>query len=114
MLTERLREAGRMPNINAAESDSQGTQMGGSSVDAMRELCDDLDSLVQIAKQNRAPIRALSFIERARSAGLPERDRPLICCRNPPLSAAFILRIAAVLLVNCDPNHNQIGAPYIK
>jgi hypothetical protein len=56
-----------MPNINAAESDSQGTQMGGSSVDAMRELCDDLDSLVQIAKQNRAPIRALSFIERARA-----------------------------------------------
>ena len=41
--------------------------MGSSSVDATRELYDDLDSLVQIAKQNRAPIRALSFIERARA-----------------------------------------------
>jgi hypothetical protein len=41
--------------------------MGSGSVEATRELCDDLDSLVQIAKQNRAPIRALSFIERARA-----------------------------------------------
>ena len=41
--------------------------MGSSSVDATRDLCDDLESLVQIAKQNRAPIRALSFIERARA-----------------------------------------------
>ncbi len=41
--------------------------MGSSSVDATRELCDDLDRLVEIAKMNRAPIRALSFIERART-----------------------------------------------
>jgi ABC-type uncharacterized transport system ATPase subunit len=35
-------------------------------IEATRELCDDFYSLVQIAKQNRAPIRALSLIERAR------------------------------------------------
>ena len=37
-----------------------------SSVEATRELCDDLDSLIEIAKQGRAPIRAVSLIERAR------------------------------------------------
>jgi hypothetical protein len=37
-----------------------------SSVEATRELCDDLDSLIEIAKQGRAPIRAVCLIERAR------------------------------------------------
>ena len=37
-----------------------------SSVEATRELCDDLDSLIEIAKQGRAPIRAICLIERAR------------------------------------------------
>jgi hypothetical protein len=37
-----------------------------SSVEAARELCDDLDSLIEIAKQGRAPIRAVCLIERAR------------------------------------------------
>ena len=37
-----------------------------SSVEATRELCEDLDSLIEIAKQGRAPIRALSLVERAR------------------------------------------------
>jgi hypothetical protein len=36
-------------------------------IEATRELCDDLDGLVEIAKQSRAPIRALSLIERARA-----------------------------------------------
>jgi hypothetical protein len=36
------------------------------SVEATRELCDDLDSLIEIAKQGRAPIRAVCLIERAR------------------------------------------------
>jgi hypothetical protein len=36
-------------------------------IEATRELCDDLESLVEIAKQSRAPIRALSLIERARA-----------------------------------------------
>ena len=39
----------------------------GNFVEATRELCDDLDSLVEIARQSRAPIRALSLIERARA-----------------------------------------------
>ena len=37
-----------------------------SSVEATRELCDDLESLIEIAKQSRAPIRAVCLIERAR------------------------------------------------
>lgn len=36
-------------------------------IEATRELCDGLDILVEIAKQSRAPIRALSLIERARA-----------------------------------------------
>jgi hypothetical protein len=39
----------------------------GNSIDETRELCDDLDTLLEIARQNRAPIRALSLIERARA-----------------------------------------------
>lgn len=42
-------------------------QVSISSVEATRELCDDLNSLVEIAMQNRAPIRALVLIERARA-----------------------------------------------
>jgi hypothetical protein len=41
--------------------------MGDSSTEATRELCDDLDGLIEAAKQGRAPIRALSLIERARA-----------------------------------------------
>ena len=41
--------------------------MGDSSIEATRELCDDLDSLIEFAKQARAPVRALSLIERARA-----------------------------------------------
>jgi hypothetical protein len=41
--------------------------MSSNSVEATRELCDDLDNLVEVAKHNRAPIRALSLIERAQA-----------------------------------------------
>jgi hypothetical protein len=41
--------------------------MGDSSIEATRELIDDLDGLIEVAKQGRAPIRALSLIERARA-----------------------------------------------
>lgn len=41
--------------------------MDDSTVEAMRELCDDLDGLIESAKHGRAPIRALSLIERARA-----------------------------------------------
>jgi hypothetical protein len=41
--------------------------MDDSSVEAMRELCDELDGLIEFAKQGRAPLRALSLIERARA-----------------------------------------------
>jgi hypothetical protein len=36
------------------------------SIEATRELCADLDNLIELTKESRAPIRALSFIERAR------------------------------------------------
>jgi len=37
------------------------------SIEATRELCADLDNLIELAKESRAPIRALSFIEWART-----------------------------------------------
>jgi hypothetical protein len=36
------------------------------SIEATRELCADLDNLIELTKEGRAPIRALSLIERAR------------------------------------------------
>jgi len=36
-------------------------------VEATRELCDDLDCLIDLAKQGRVPVRAISLIERARA-----------------------------------------------
>jgi hypothetical protein len=36
------------------------------SIEATRELCLDLDNLIELTKEGRAPIRALSLIERAR------------------------------------------------
>jgi coproporphyrinogen III oxidase len=36
------------------------------SIEATHELCADLDNLIELTKESRAPIRALSFIERAR------------------------------------------------
>ena len=33
-------------------------------IEATRELCDDLDRFIEVAKMGRAPIRALSLIER--------------------------------------------------
>jgi len=37
------------------------------SIEAAREFCDDLDNLLELAKQGRAPIRAVLLIERARA-----------------------------------------------
>jgi hypothetical protein len=53
-------------------------RMASNFVEATRELCDDLDNLVEAAKQSRAPIRALSLIERASAdlhAYLEEMDQ---------------------------------------
>ena len=36
------------------------------SIEATHELCAKLDNLIELTKESRAPIRALSFIERAR------------------------------------------------
>jgi hypothetical protein len=36
------------------------------SIEAAHELCADLDDLIERTKDSRTPIRALSFIERAR------------------------------------------------
>jgi hypothetical protein len=41
--------------------------MNASLVEATRELCDDFDSFIEIAKQGRAPMRAVCLIERARA-----------------------------------------------
>jgi ABC-type uncharacterized transport system ATPase subunit len=52
---------------------------------ATRELRDDLDSLLEIAKQNRAPITALSLAERTRAdlqAYLDEIDPTLLAARG--------------------------------
>ena len=40
--------------------------MNTGSSEATRELCADLDNLIELTKEGRAPIRALSLIERAR------------------------------------------------
>jgi hypothetical protein len=37
-----------------------------SSIEATHELCANLDNLIELTKESRAPIRALSLIERAR------------------------------------------------
>jgi hypothetical protein len=39
--------------------------MTDCSIEATRELCEDLDSLVELAKQSRASVRAISLVERA-------------------------------------------------
>ena len=41
--------------------------MNAGSIEATRELCVDLDNLIELTKESRAPIRALSLIERARA-----------------------------------------------
>jgi hypothetical protein len=51
------------------------------SIEATRELCAGLDNLIELAKESHAPIRALSFIERARAdlqAYLDEIERTSI------------------------------------
>jgi hypothetical protein len=51
--------------------------MNCQSIEATRELFDDLENLVEIARQSRAPIRALLLLERARGdlwAYLEESD----------------------------------------
>jgi hypothetical protein len=37
------------------------------SIEATRELCADLDNLIELTRESRAPIRALWLIERARA-----------------------------------------------
>jgi hypothetical protein len=41
--------------------------MSDGSVEAAREICDVLDTLLLIAKHDRAPMRAVSLLEQARS-----------------------------------------------
>jgi hypothetical protein len=41
--------------------------MDDSFIESTRELCDDFDRFIEVAKLGRAPIRALSLIERARA-----------------------------------------------
>jgi hypothetical protein len=40
--------------------------MTAGRVEAMRALCADLDDSIQLARENRAPIRAVALIELAR------------------------------------------------
>jgi hypothetical protein len=52
--------------------------MTSSSIEATRELCTDLDRLIEFAGESRVPIRALTLIERARAdlqAYLDEMER---------------------------------------
>jgi hypothetical protein len=41
--------------------------MSATDIEATRELCDDLDNLIEFTRSGRAPIRAVSLIERARA-----------------------------------------------
>jgi hypothetical protein len=41
--------------------------MTAGRVETMRALCDDLDDSIQMARENRAPIRVLALIELARA-----------------------------------------------
>ena len=52
--------------LTPSKSPLRKDQMSVSLVEATRELRDDLDSFIEIAKHSRAPIRAVCLIERAR------------------------------------------------
>jgi hypothetical protein len=41
--------------------------MGDTTIEATRELCDDIDNILELAKRNRAPMRAVTLIELARA-----------------------------------------------
>jgi hypothetical protein len=41
--------------------------MTSASIEAMREICDVLDTLILAAKLDHAPVRAISLLERARA-----------------------------------------------
>ncbi len=41
--------------------------MSAVFIEPTRDLCADLDSFIQLAKEGRVPIRALSLLERART-----------------------------------------------
>jgi hypothetical protein len=52
--------------------------MSAGSIEATRELCTNLDHLIEFAGESRVPIRALTLIERARAdlqAYLDEMER---------------------------------------
>ena len=52
--------------------------MSENYIQTTREVCNDLDYVIELAKQGRAPIRAVSLIERARAdlqAHLEEIER---------------------------------------
>jgi hypothetical protein len=52
--------------------------MSAGSIEATRELCTNLDHLIEFAGESRLPIRALTLIERARAdlqAYLDEMER---------------------------------------
>jgi len=38
-----------------------------SWVEGTRELCDDLDGIIELAKRGRVPVRAILLVERARA-----------------------------------------------
>lgn len=59
-----------------------------SSIEAARELCADLDHLIDFAEESRAPIRALTLIERARADLLDETERT----KASQLSKVWLMR----------------------
>ena len=55
--------------------------MSAGSIEATRELCTNLDHLIEFAGESRVPIRALTLIERARAdlqAYLDELEKVLL------------------------------------
>jgi hypothetical protein len=65
-VVEGLKPQGHPGSENPPRDRQPGNDQMSNSVEATRELCDDLDFLIEIAKQGRVPIRAVSLIERAR------------------------------------------------
>jgi hypothetical protein len=41
--------------------------MSDGTIETTRELCDDIDNLLELAKRSRAPMRAVTLIELARA-----------------------------------------------
>ena len=59
--------AGPKPRAPPQELGRESQMSVAGSIEATRKLCADRDNLIELTRESRAPIRALSLIERARA-----------------------------------------------